>query len=172
MKYKALLEAYLAAREWQDELSIDEEHEAVRLDTGVSVGEQSGRLIIEAYEKTEFVDVFIYYKSFNCKTSKFGEMLKLLNSIHLRVRYGRFELVDDGIIRWFHRVDFEGSSPTTTSIHQIVQPGWNIAERWVDVFAAVALTKQSAEDALEEMEIAELQSATQETEEGQGPREL
>lgn len=173
MKYKTLLEDYLAAREWTDELSVDEESGAVQLDTSISLGEQSGRLIVEAYEKTDFFDVFIYFRGFSCKESKVDEMLKVLNSIHLRARYGRFELLPDGVVRWFHRVDFEGSSPTTTSVHQMVQPGWNIAERWADVIASVALTKQTAEEALEDFEEAERQRAAQEAqEEGDGPREL
>jgi hypothetical protein len=173
MKYKELLEGYLAAREWTDELSVDEENGAVQLDTGISLGEQSGRLIVEAYEQTDLVDVFIYFKGFSCKEAKVGEMLTLMNSIHLRSRLGRFELLPDGVARWYHRVDFEGSSPTPTSIHQMVQPGWNIAERWADVLAAVALTKQSAEEALEEFEEVERQrEAQQEEAEGDGPREL
>jgi hypothetical protein len=173
MKYKTLLEEYLVAREWTDELSVDEENGAVQLDTSVSLGEQGGRLIVEAYEKSDLIDVFIYFRGFSCKDSKVGEMLKVLNSIHGRVRYGRFELLPDGVLRWFHRVDFEGSSPTPTSVHQMVQPGWNIAERWADVLAAVALTKQTAEEALEDFDEAERQRAAQEApEEGDGPREL
>ena len=168
MKYRDLLQEYLASREWTDELAVDEENSAVQLDTGVSIGEQRGRLIVEASDQSDFVDVFFYLSGVTCKQAKFGEMTKLFNGIHQWMRYGRFELLDDGTIRWFHRVDFEGSSPTATSIHRIVQPGWELVVRWADPISAVALTKQTAEEALEEF----FEEQRKQEEENSGPTEL
>ncbi len=172
MKYQALLEEYLEAREWEDELSVDEENRAVQLNTGVTIAGQSGRLIIEAFDRLEIVDVYFYYSSVTCRESKFDEMLKLLNSIHMRTRYGRFELLDDGTVRWFQRVDFEGSSPTIQSLNQMVQPGWDVVGKWAEAVAAVALTKQTAAQALEEHDEAQNAREAPAEDDDEGPTEL
>jgi hypothetical protein len=92
-------------------------------------------------------------------------MALLLNQLHTRCKYGTFVAFDDGYVRWQHRVDFEGSEPTAISIQRIVGPGWNIAEQFIDPISAVALTKQSAKEALEEFDEAQ-------QEKDDGPSEL
>lgn len=170
LKYQVALEEFLAAREWTDELEIDMEEKKVQLATGISIGDQSGnRLFVEGYDETDFVDVFIYY-GIKCKEAKLGEMSSLLNEIHRRWLFGRFVCLDDGTLRWSQRVDFEGSSPTGTSIERMVSSGWESAERFLDVIAAVALTKQSAKDAIAEYDEARRAKAAEA--EGDGPAAL
>lgn len=172
LNFQVLLEGFLADREWQDELEVDSENKSVMLRTGVNIASHSGgMLIIEASDITEMVGVF-FYLPFSCKDSKVDEMKKLLNDINVRRNYGCFQCIpdgDDGRIRWMQRVDFEGGSPTVKSLHQIVGPGWDTVAEWADVIAAVAITKQTAEEALEEYD--EEQRQRQEAEDD-GPSEL
>lgn len=167
LKFQAVLEEFLSIREWQDELNVYEEEKAVGLVTGVNIGDYSGgKLVIEAFDETELVSVF-FYLPFACKDSKRGQMAILLNEINTRGNvggYGCFQLSDDGQIRWVHKVDFEGSSPTGKSVEQIVGPGWERCGAFVDVIQSVALTKQTASEALREFD--------QPDESGEGPSEL
>ena len=156
LKYQVVLEEFLKAREWEDELSIDEENKKVSLVTGVTIGEHSGKLIIEASDETDFVNVY-FYLGFDCKKSKRTEMSILLNDFNARGGvggYGCFQLLgsDDDRIRWVHKVDFEGSSPTGTSVERIVGPGWERVSAFIETICAVALTKQSAVVAIEEFD--------------------
>jgi len=164
-RFHALMEEFLANREWDDELEVDEEAQTVKLNTGLDLNGQDGRLIVEASEKTCFVDVFIYYTGFKCKPAKLNEMAVLLNQLHTRRRYGTFVAFDDGYVRWQHRVDFEDSEPCGLSIERIVGPGWEYAKQFSDPISAVALTKQSAKEALAEFD--EARSANDD-----GPSEL
>jgi hypothetical protein len=169
LRYQVLLEEYLATRGWTDPLEVDEEKGSVLLVTGVSIsGQNGGRLAIEASDATDLVSVFFYLPTV-CKESKFDQMAILFNHIHARMTYGRFQCMPDGYLRWMQKVDFEGSAPTPLSIERIVQPGWNIVEQWADTINAVALTKQTAAEAIEEYD--EAQQKAQTDDEG-GPTEL
>lgn len=150
LKYQAVLDEFLEGREWTDEYEVDLEEKSVTLVTNINLSEaHSGRLIIQASDETDYVDVHIYYNQI-CKESKLDEMAILLNAIHCRWGLGRFMVFDDGYIRWTHRVDFEGSQPTGLSLNRIVVSGWDSTEKFANVIAAVALTKQSAAEALKE----------------------
>lgn len=92
--------------------------------------------------------------------AKRPEMFHLLNEINTRGGiggYGCFQLLEEGDdrIRWVHRVDFEGSSPTRKSIEQMVGPGWERVNAFIEVIHAVALTKQSAVEALDQFDSSE-----------------
>lgn len=147
--YKKILKDFLDAREWTDELEVDQATLQVSLGTGIDIGSQSGRLIIEADCKSAVIDVYIYYE-LKCKEAKLDQLTLLLNGIHQRWAYGRFVVFPSGQIRWQHRVDFEDASPTGNSINNIVRPGWEAVGMFADVISAVALTKQTAEEALAE----------------------
>lgn len=164
-RFHALMEEFLAERGWEDELEVDEEAQTVSLRTGLDLNGQDGRLFVEASEKTCFVDVYVYYTGFKCKPAKLNEMAVLLNQIHTRCSYGTFVVFDDGYVRWQHRVDFENSQPSGLSITRIVGPGWDYAKEFSDPISAVALTKQTAKEALEEFD--EARSANDD-----GPSEL
>jgi hypothetical protein len=150
LKYQVVLDEFLKEREWTDDYVVDTEEQSVSLDSKITIGNgYSGRLIVKAWDQSDLVDVYIYYDH-TCKEAKLNEMAILCNSIHQRWHFGRFMVFDDGYIRWAHRVDFEGLQPTALSLERIVQPGWDAAQKFASVIAAVALTKQSAAEALKE----------------------
>ena len=151
-RFHALMEEVLAELEWEDELEVNEEEQTVKLDTAINVAGQDGRLIVEASEQTSYVDVLDYYTGFKCKPAKLDQMAVLLNKLHARWRYGTFLVFEDGYIRWQHRVDFADGQPTAASIQRLIQPGWGVLEQFFDPISAVALTKQTAKEALEEFD--------------------
>lgn len=153
-KYEKIIAEFAAARDWKDEITLDPDTNIVSLATGINFSSQTGRLIIEADNETDVVEVFIYF-DLKCKEAKLREMKLLMNELHQRWKFGRFTTYDAGVVRWTHRVDFEGSSPTGKSIEQIVGPGWNAVETFADTVAAVALTKQTAEEAIGEYDAAQ-----------------
>lgn len=150
LKYQIILDDFLKIRGWTDEYEVDLEAKSVSLSTKLNISEgHSGTLIIEASDRSDLVDVYIYY-GITCKKEKQDELIRLINSIHQKWHYGHFIVFPDGYIRWSHRVDFEGSQPTGTSLDKIVSPAWGAVEKFADAIAAVALTKQSATEALDE----------------------
>jgi hypothetical protein len=166
--FEDILEEFLEQRGWTDELEADEEGVAFTLKTGIDIGDQTGKLIVEASDQTELVGVYIYY-NIRCKETKLEQMALLLNRIHAREHYGRFQCFDDGFVRWMHLVDFEGSTPSWRSVQQIVGPGWQLASKWLDAIAAVALTRQTATEALEEHDA--LEQARERAEEAEAAAE-
>jgi hypothetical protein len=149
-KLKTVLEEFLAQREWRDELRHDAEAETTTLNTGIELSNQTGRLEVEVCEKTQFVTVHVIY-SIKCKDSAYGELCKLLNEIHRRGNYGRFQCLGNRI-GWTHRVDFEGAVASAVSIERMVSPGWNLADQWADAIVDVAVLGRSADEALAALE--------------------
>ena len=154
LKYKKLLADFLAARKWKDKIIVDSDKQLTIL-PAIDLGEQIGRLIISADPKTEIVDVFIYLDlnlNLKCQPKKMEQMALLLNGIHARHMFGRFQVNPEGIINWQFRVDFEGSSPSGLSIERIVGSGWECVSRFYNILISVALTKQTAKEALVEFD--------------------
>lgn len=72
------------------------------------------------------------------------------------VGFGAFQLIDrtDGVtLRWRHVVDFEGCNPTGTTLARNVTAGFSILAEFLEPIAAVALTRQTAADAMTEHEL-------------------
>jgi len=149
-KLKTVLEEFMAQREWRDELRHAAEAETTTLNTGIELSNQTGRLEVEVCEKTQFVTVHVIY-SIKCKDSAYGELCKLLNEIHRRGNYGRFQCLGNRI-GWTHRVDFEGAVASAVSIERMVSPGWNLADQWADAIVDVAVLGRSADEALAALE--------------------
>ena len=110
LKFQIIFEQFLKKRDWHDELDVNAEKKLVTLNTGVRAGSHSGRLIIEGNDANDVVDFYFYLEHISCKQAKLDQMVLLLNEIHERWAFGRFTVFRDrGIIRWQHRIDFEGS---------------------------------------------------------------
>jgi hypothetical protein len=172
LKYEKIINEFLKAREWEDELEVDLENKCVTLRTGVNSDGGSLTLIIEAFDEADIVDVFIYY-GFNAKKAKIEQTTVLMNELHLRWRAGRFMVLPDGRVRWTQRVDFEGSTPTGKSIEQMVSAGFGAVERFNDVISSVAVSKQTAAEAIAEYDSAQEEAEKADEEEAdEGPNEL
>lgn len=179
LKYEAEMNEFLSIMKWNDvELISNIEAQQVVVATGVSMDGQDGRAIIEANSDNDLFDFYIYYTSIKCKPNKWEHMQWLMNAINERFSFGRFECFEvegDRRIRWRNRIDFEGSNISGASIRNNFKPGWDGTEMFASVIAAVALTNQSAKDAIaeydKERDEARRASASQETD-TEGPTEL
>lgn len=160
-KYEKVLKEFLEVREWEDELEKDAEKGEISLNTSIKFSNgQDMRLIIEG-NNNGLLEVYWYFDSFLCKKEKIPEMLLLLNYLHMRSTFGTFVLINlpdsplHGKIRWHGRVDFEGVEVTLDLLHLITNPSNNLVGQYGEVISTVALTKQSATNALEEFDEAQ-----------------
>ena len=177
-KYEKVLKEFLDVREWEDELDQDVEKGEISLNTNITFANgQDMRLIIEG-NNNGLLRVFWYFDSFLCKKEKFPEMLSLLNSLHMRIGiFGTFNLINlpdspsNGKIRWLYKADFEGIDVTLDTLHLITNPSNEIVENYGELISAVALTKQSASDALKEFDEARSET-NDETDEDEVPDQL
>jgi hypothetical protein len=160
INYEDTMKEFIEFRGWNDELILDEEGEKVFLSTGIDIDGQSGRAIVEA-RNDDIFEFYFYYIGFTVKESNMDQMEILLSKINRTLMIGCLEVVgdiNDRRVRWRHRVDFEGASPTGMTVSRNFQPGWATLESYINPITTVALTKQGAADALSEHE-AEVEKA-------------
>ncbi len=153
LKYEKEMQEFLSIMEWKDELNVNTENEQVSVATGINISGQSGRAIIEANSDNDIFDFYIYFIALKCKAKKNEQMKLLLTEINHRSAFGRFEyyMYEDSLfVRWRNSVDFEGGAPSGITIKNNFQPGWDAADRFSDTLTAVAITNQSAEEAIAE----------------------
>lgn len=157
LKYEKEMQEFLSICKWDDvELKVDTENQQVIMATEITISGQDGRGRIEANSDNDIFDFYIYMLTLKCKAKKIEQMKILLTEIHDRWAIGRFEYftIDDSFhVRWRHRVIFEGCTVSGLTIQKNFQAGWDAAERFFDTLSAVALTNQSAEEAIAEYEV-------------------
>lgn len=149
MDFKNLLQDFLSLREWEDKIEFNEGSEEWYVNTGVSIGEHSGRLIVEGCDSSGILGIYFYFLT-KCKDGKIDEMTKLLNWTNCHCFMGNFECLSDASIRWRLKFDCENAALTGFALSQNIQHGWDVAGTYADAIMAVAFTKASAEDAIAE----------------------
>lgn len=147
--FKNVIQQFLGIREWEDEIEYNESAENWFVNTGVGIGDHSGRLIVEGRDSTGILGIFFYFLT-TCKEGKIDEMVKLLNWANYSSLLGNFECLSDGTVRWKLKFDCENAALTGYGLSQNVQHGWDVAGTYADAIMAVAFTKTSAEDAISE----------------------
>ena len=151
-KHEIALQTFLSEMEWTDELEYNFDKRFVSLSTPITIGGNDNLLIVEAHEN-DLIDVYVYLRYLTVKHSKIEQMHILLSLINANLRVGKFQYMQRPewqVIRWQHAADFEGSNPNGTTIRHNVITGLNTVEDYAVPIAAVALTNQTADQALEE----------------------
>jgi len=171
VQYMLIMKDFIEYKDWDDEFTLNEDMAQVILETDLPANGQLVKLFLELNYDNDMVDTYIYF-GFRCKNNKMVEMARLLNEIHLRYALGHFEFLPDGRVRWHHRVDFEGSSPTGVSIAKIVEPGWHCVRIFFDTIAAVAMTNQTAAEVIGEYDEAKAEAASSAESNDGAPTEL
>jgi hypothetical protein len=164
--FKPVFEEFIVIREWEDEISYDEDKDEWAISTGLNIGDQQGKLFIEGRDSTGIFGIFIYY-DVKCKEAKLKETAAVCNWINPQLLLGSFQCFSDGRIRWAQRFDCEGAVMSGAVVSNNFGEGWNTTGRYVDLLLSVALTKLSAEDAIQEF--VDAQAAA---EDDAGPSEL
>ena len=179
LKYEKEMQEFISLMQWEDKLDVDAKNEMVRLSTGLEIENQHLKLIIEANSNNDIFDIRIYFAALPVKPKKIEQMKLLIADINSRVMLGKFSHFDDDgsiTIYWRQLIDFEGAGLSALTIKNNFQPGWNMSEMYSSAFASVALTNQSAEDAMAEFdeEQKNKQPADEEAEQeaDDGPSEL
>jgi hypothetical protein len=147
--FQKIFRDFLDFREWDDEIESIESTEKWMISTTIRINEQSAKLFIEGNDESGVLGIFIYY-DIKCKENKQPEMVKLFNWTNQYCFTGHLQCLSDGTLRWKNQIDCEGATMTGFNLSVNFQHGWNIVERYADAINSVALTKISAEEAIEE----------------------
>ena len=166
------LKDWLTSKEWNDEIEIDEGRKASRVQTVVGIENQGHKLFLEVKEDTDRFSVYMY-SPFNVSPAKMPEMARVLNRINISNALGRLACSDDddaNPVQFHSIVDVEGGALSVTQIDTMVSASIHAFERYGELLAAVALTKQSG-NALWKSFLKE-QAAASKVSEDAGPSEL
>ena len=154
-KHEAAMQTFLTEMEWtEDKLEYDYDKQFVSLNTQITINGINHQLVVEANEN-DLIDVYVYLRHLSLKPYRDDQMNILLSKINSKIRVGAFQFMrgaDWQYLRWHHATDFEGSNPTGTTIRYQVVTGLQTVEDYADPIAAVTLTNQTADQALEEFQ--------------------
>ncbi len=151
-KHEIALRAFLSEMEWDEEIDRDRENDFISVRMPITIGGSDNLLIIDAHQN-DIIDVFVYMRFLNVKSSQLDQLHILLSLINSQIRIGAFQFVQKPeweVVRWHHSTDFEGSNPNHVTLRQQVVTGLNTVEEYSDTIAAVALTNQTAHAAMED----------------------
>ena len=154
-KNEAAMQTFLDEMEWTDDtIEYDCEKRIVYVNTLININSNTHQLVVESSDN-DIIEVYVYLRYLSVKRSKDNQMHILLSKINSRLRVGAFQFIREAdwqYIRWHHATDFEGSKPIGTTIRHQVITGLQTVEDHADPIAAVALTNQTADQALQEFQ--------------------
>jgi hypothetical protein len=155
--FGVIFEEFLGLQEWNKEkVEFDVDKNEYSVVTTVGAKGQPVKLFIEGDQDNFILRIFFYY-NFNVRDSQRGEMALLLNWINCTMAVGHFQCIHDHV-RWVQNFDCEGTALSAETVSVNMQHGWSYIDRFMEPIASVALTRTSAEAAIEKFK-ADLQSA-------------
>jgi len=173
MPLTAVLQQWLDAEEWQDEIEIDDDRKNSSLVTKFVINDQAHRLFLEAHEETKTFCVYLY-SPFNVPPARIADMVRILNRINFSyAKAGRLACNDDkesNPVQFQRVIVVEGSSLVPKQIGVMASEAVDVFNVFGELLAAIALTKQPVED-LWSNHIEEMQKE-EEAEQVQSPTEL
>jgi hypothetical protein len=150
LKYEALFQEWLKSREWDDELEIDQENKSTQLGTMLEVNGQGYEVFLQGSDESDVVRV-ILYPPYIVRENKRNEACILTNEINQRIK-GKFLIfADDGKFQFFDSVDLRGTSPSVVTIENLAGLAMEICAFWDPHLAAMAMTKITTAEILEEI---------------------
>lgn len=151
MKLTSVLKEFLDLNEWTDEIRIGEDGDA-SLSSTFKINNQGHSFFFEISESAETFRVYMY-SPFVVPVARRGEMAIVLNYINTLVSAGRFATSvgdDAAAVQFFTGVDVEGGQLGHKMISSMLDAAINYFDHFGSLIAAVALTKISASQAIEE----------------------
>lgn len=149
MPLTTIVERYVRAQEWTDELSVDHPARRSTLATRLIADSQSYSLYIETDEEQEVMSVFIY-TPFAVPADRISEMARLINLINNKLVLGRLASADDGesnSVQFRASVDFTASHCSREQIEIMVNQGMWSLRHYEKALAAVSFADLSALEA-------------------------
>ena len=142
MKYQKLLQEWVKEKEWDDEITYDQEANKSLLNFKVNINDQFFNTYIEGDEERDWLFIFMYCP-FNVKKEKESDVLKLFNHIHGATYYGRLVLLDEGIVQYKQIMPLSGVEPNISLVQNVYSTAILVYETWLEDIAEVGLTKTS-----------------------------
>lgn len=155
-QFLAVMQQYLANEGWSDDIAIAEDGDA-SIKTTMRFDGQTHQLYLEGWASIQTFKVYLY-SSFSVPPRRQDEIAVLLNFINLRLGLGRFALryCDEAApIQFLASVDVEEGEISVKMISNMIGAGVHSLSRYRDFLAAVALTKTSAKEAINEILLSE-----------------
>ena len=155
-QFLGVMQQYLAYEGWDDDITIDEDGDAF-IKTTMRFDGQTHQLYLQGWAHIQNFKVYLY-SSFSVPPHRQDEIAILLNFINLRLGLGRFALrmSDEAApIQFLSSVDVEEGEMSVKMISNMIGAGVNALCRHRDSLAAVALTKTSAREAINQILLSE-----------------
>jgi hypothetical protein len=155
-QFLTVMQQYLAYEGWSDDIAIAEDGDA-SIKTTMRFDGQTHQLYLEGWASIQNFKVYLY-SSFSVPPHRHDEIAVLLNFINLRLGLGRFALryCDDAApIQFLASVDVEEGEMSVKMICNMIGAGVHSLSRYRDILAAVALTKTTAREVINEILLSE-----------------
>ncbi len=165
MPITSVIKKFIEESGWDDEIVVDEDGDSRA--TGIlTPGGQQHRYYMEGFEEQQAFKLYMY-GPISVPGERKGEMAKLLNWINCDLYVGRFAILSDNkpsSVQFYAVIDVEGGKLVPKMIDTLIRQADRYFGTFATVMAAVALTKITAEKAIEEfLEASRAQEAEEET---------
>lgn len=151
MRLADKVQEWLDAKEWEDEIQRNEEDQVSQMQCNYGINNQQFRLYIETTEKKDWIEVYLY-APIKVADKKKAESAILFNYINSRISIGAVHFTPDGNIRFRHVIDVEDSEPSIKMIDNMLGSAVLFFENWFEEISAVALTKITAQQVIDDLE--------------------
>lgn len=147
---KSVVEDFAKEREFEQVL-YDREGFSVTLVDALDLVATQGQMIVELDADERVIDTFIYY-DLECKDSVRREVIELIHEIHQRWSFGRFELLSNGCLRWYYRLDTIGLEVSVDALKQITGTGYYAASMFSLAIDEVVNQGRATEDVMRDFD--------------------
>lgn len=144
------LQEYYNAREWQDEIRIDEENNTASSSFTYSIEGQAFETFFEIDEGRDWLMLYMYAPN-NCPAEKRTELLELLNYINSHRAGTCLVLLPDGRIRQQYMLDVEGGVLSAEMIHNLLGTA-TVFEAFYAAIMSVIFTDKTADQVIREIQ--------------------
>ena len=148
MPLTQLIQDFMDAEGWKDEISIDAKERTASLSFDYGDGELSVKGYLEADEARCWLKVF-FYNQMTIPEKRYTEACELVNTINQRLNTGRFCALSKGPFQYRQAVDLEGAaSPMPVLIANLLEAAMSAFSMWSEEMGAVVFTKTTAKEIL------------------------
>jgi len=173
MPLAAVVQAWMDAEEWEDDLQISEDRSTSRVATQFGVDGQAYNLFIDTSEGDNVVEVYLY-SPYKVPPARMEAVSRVLNRIHTRLNFGRLCCADDedsNSVVFTDKVYVGDSKLSEAQITNMIRAATGTFASWGSLLAAVAMTKLPVEQLWKE-HLAEMKAAREAAKAEEGPSEL
>ena len=150
MTLKDVLQQFLNENEWEDKIEHNDDDDADFINTGYQIEGQNYRLILSANEPRQVLNVLLF-SPIKVPKARAKEATFLLNFLNVMLSCGNCELAEDGSVYFRWAIDVDGATAAPKQFGTLVgAAAAAFNEATSSSIGAVAFTKQSGEDIIEE----------------------